>query len=48
MKRKRIIYDTYSTHVTHANRLDTEIFFRSFFLILYNGGVNGYFWITVL
>jgi len=31
MKEKRIIYDTYDAHVTHAMRIDTEIFFRSFF-----------------
>jgi hypothetical protein len=45
-KEKRV--NNANTHVTHMNRLDTEIFFRSLFLILYIMRINGYFWNTVL
>ena len=41
-ERKRI--NNVNTHVTHAVRLDTEIFFRSLFLILYRMWINGDFW----
>jgi len=45
-ERKRI--NNVNTHVTHAMRLDTEIFFRSFFLMSVYFRVKWEFWKTVL